>query len=197
MNRIGNYIQTASGKLFYPLDPRAEEVCIYDIAHALSQCARWTGHTREFYSVAQHACVVASLVAYTAPHLALAALHHDSAEAYLADICSPTKQFLWLRYENHAGVEQMESFSSVEDRVEHAILKALSIETPDQDGRAAIKTADRAALRWEAENLMSPFPNEDPIYTIGLIPHKWVRPWTSEKAESEFLAFHNALAKGH
>ena len=31
--RDGEWIQTVTGKAFYPLDPRKEEVCIEDIAH--------------------------------------------------------------------------------------------------------------------------------------------------------------------
>jgi 5'-deoxynucleotidase YfbR-like HD superfamily hydrolase len=45
----GDWIQTYSGKRFFPLDPRPEDVCIEDIAHALSLLCRWTGHVKEFY----------------------------------------------------------------------------------------------------------------------------------------------------
>ena len=35
-NRKGPWKQTFTGKAFYPLDPRPEDICIEDIAHALS-----------------------------------------------------------------------------------------------------------------------------------------------------------------
>ena len=92
--RTGDWIFTQSGIRFYPLDPRAEEVDLEDIASSLSKICRWNGHTREFYSVAQHAVTVAELVENLAPDLALAALHHDSAEAYLSDITRPVKKML-------------------------------------------------------------------------------------------------------
>jgi hypothetical protein len=39
--RRGNWQQTFTGRQFWPLDPRPEEVCADDIAHALSlQCRR-------------------------------------------------------------------------------------------------------------------------------------------------------------
>lgn len=48
----GDWIQTYTNKQFWPLDPRPEDVCIEDIAHALSLQCRFTGHVREFYSTA-------------------------------------------------------------------------------------------------------------------------------------------------
>ena len=56
--RYGDFIQTYSGIEFYPLDPRIEEVKLLDIAHALSNICRFTGHCNEFYSVAQHSVLV-------------------------------------------------------------------------------------------------------------------------------------------
>lgn len=60
--RHGDWIQVHSGGQFWPLDPRADEVKITDIAHALSLICRFTGHTKEFYSVAQHSVLVARTV---------------------------------------------------------------------------------------------------------------------------------------
>ncbi len=195
--RIGNYIQTYGGTLFWPLDPRPCEVNVVDIAHSLSQQCRWTGHTRLPYSVAQHACMVAELVRPIAPHLAYAALHHDSAEAYLSDICSPTKQNLFFRYENLAGMVVEESFTDAEGRVEDAIFAALEIKAPDKAGEATIKTADRAALRYECQHLMHKFPDDEWIYQIGLIDREWKTPWSPETARYEFLELHQILKAYH
>ena len=54
-------IRVASGELFWPLQPRENEIEIEDIAHGLSQICRFTGHTRSFYSVAQHSVLVSRL----------------------------------------------------------------------------------------------------------------------------------------
>lgn len=82
------WIQSFSGRKITPLHLRPEQVCLEDIAHALSNKARFTGHTREFYSVAQH-CVIGSRL--MPPSYALAFLLHDVSETYLPDIASPLK----------------------------------------------------------------------------------------------------------
>ncbi len=48
MERYGDWIQTYTGKQFWPLDPRPEDVDIEDIANALSNLGRYAGHTTAF-----------------------------------------------------------------------------------------------------------------------------------------------------
>lgn len=47
--RHGSFMQTATGRKFWPMDPRAEEVFIEDIAHSLSMQCRYAGHVLRFY----------------------------------------------------------------------------------------------------------------------------------------------------
>lgn len=81
----------ASGGRYYPLDPRADEVNISDIAHSLAKQCRWGGHPPRFYSVAEHSVLVSTQVPR---HLALDALLHDATEAYLIDLPRPIKVHL-------------------------------------------------------------------------------------------------------
>ena len=95
MQEITHYTQTSirtfTGKAFdlKVMDP--ETICIKDIAHALSNTARFGGHLKQLYSVAQHSVYVATLVP---EELRLAALLHDASEAYLGDMPSPFKSML-------------------------------------------------------------------------------------------------------
>lgn len=85
----GDWMQTYTGKRFYPLDPRSEDIDAEDIAHALSLLCRYGGHVDRFYSVAEH-CVLMSYA--VSPENALAALLHDATEAYVGDMVRPLKR---------------------------------------------------------------------------------------------------------
>jgi hypothetical protein len=84
-------MQLLSGKAFYVTDPKPEDIDILDIAHSLSMQCRYNGHTKGFYSVAEHSVLVANLVP---PRLRLQALLHDASEAYVGDVIRPIKRLL-------------------------------------------------------------------------------------------------------
>ncbi|WP_127958025.1 HD family hydrolase [Serratia microhaemolytica] len=86
-----SWINTFTGKQFCYAKPAVENICIEDIAQALSHECRFAGHLPEFYSVAQHSVLVSKIVR---PELALEALLHDAHEAYCKDIPSPLKHML-------------------------------------------------------------------------------------------------------
>lgn len=97
----GNWIETYTGRKFYPIDPDPDDINIEDIAHALSLICRFNGHCRFFYSVAQHSLGVQEELAregYSKVYQ-LYGLLHDAAEAYLADVISPVKPHL-VNYED-------------------------------------------------------------------------------------------------
>lgn len=48
-SRKSGGIYTFSGRFFFPMDPRPEDVCIEDIAHSLSLKCRWTGQCAKLY----------------------------------------------------------------------------------------------------------------------------------------------------
>jgi uncharacterized protein len=89
INRYGDWMQTFTGRAFWPLDPQPADIDIKDIAHALSMLCRYGGHTSKFYSVAEH-CVLMSRA--VEPENALWALLHDATEAYMGDMVRPLKR---------------------------------------------------------------------------------------------------------
>lgn len=143
------WIETFTGLAFDLDDPKPEQVCIADIAHALAAMARYTGHTRRngshVYSVGQHSIHVADIVFKTRPDLALSALLHDAAEAYLGDWSSPQKQLM----RRHAPY-----MLELEARVEAAIAEryGIALKVPE------IKQADLVMLATERRDLMQPSP---------------------------------------
>jgi hypothetical protein len=82
------YILTSGGRRVWPLNMCVDDIDIEEIAHALSNICRFTGHSRFHYSVAQHCVYVAQAV--SSPNR-LWGLLHDAAEAYINDIASPVK----------------------------------------------------------------------------------------------------------
>lgn len=136
------WIQLHSGGRLDLLDPRAEDININDIAHALSLICRFNGHTRRFYSVAEHSVLVSRLV--DRPEHRLRALLHDAAEAYLGDITRPLKQLL-------------PDYRKAEARVWGVICERYHF-GHDKEADAAIAEADQQALRMEAETMLSAWP---------------------------------------
>jgi uncharacterized protein len=91
LTRKGDWMQTYTGRKFWPLDPRPDEIDIIDVAAALSKMCRFGGHCLNFYSVAEHCVLTAKFVSEP---LRLTALLHDASEAYLVDIPRPIKRHL-------------------------------------------------------------------------------------------------------
>lgn len=117
MNKQDAWIQTFSGVKFNVFDPKPKDIRIIDIAHALSNQCRFSGHVKRFYSVAEHSINVADCV----PSLyKLKALLHDATEAYLVDIPSPIKPHLT-------------NYKEIEDRLMKIIFKRFGLSETFQD----------------------------------------------------------------
>jgi len=129
-------ITVHSGKYFDILDPVSFEYEIEDIATALSNLCRYTGHVDHFYSVAEHSVLVSQLVP---PKLALCGLLHDASEAFLGDISSPLKQLL-------------PNYKDIENNVQEQIAKAFNLPWPFPED---IHVADKK-LYWAERKTLAP-----------------------------------------
>ncbi len=118
----------ASGKQFWPLDPRAEDVDIRDIARALSMQCRWGGHVNRFFSVAQHCILVAR---HLPADMQVRGLLHDAAEAYIVDVPSPIKKYL-----HGYDVIEMRLLEVIGERFGVKDLHRMPGSVHEQDGRA-------------------------------------------------------------
>ncbi|KKN12806.1 hypothetical protein LCGC14_1012800 [marine sediment metagenome] len=179
-------IVTYTGKLFDILNPKPELVCIEDIAHSLANQCRYTGHTKEFYSVAQHSVLMA--VATELPGDPMQKLLHDSAEAYFGDIVSPLKRKIYVCEQGYSR-----RIGEVEVNLLRVIQEALGV---NLDLGPDIKEADRRMLVTEVRDLMSAHPVWDK-YIEGYKPLKHIIPWTPTFAERQFLhTYHEILELG-
>ena len=133
----GPYLQTVSGRWVNPFDPDPEQLDAGDIARALANQCRFGGHSRVFYSVAQHCVIVSRVVEDRGGDVeaVFAALMHDATEAYLGDMPHP------LKHRSALG----EAFKAAEDHLERAIRDRFRI-APDVP---EIKRVDRSLLATE------------------------------------------------
>ncbi|WP_210202651.1 hypothetical protein [Sinorhizobium sp. BJ1] len=172
--RLGDFMQVASGRKFWPMDPRSDEVFIEDIAHSLSLQCRYAGHCLRFYSVAEHSVHLARHLRWQGVDVSLWALLHDASEAYLVDVPRPVKPYL-------------PGYKEAESRVMAAVCErfGLAAEMPPQvhesDNRiiADEVAANLATMDWHARY------NEP----LGVN----IRCWYPEQAREEFLATFEAL----
>lgn len=95
-------IALLSGAMFNYNKPEESEVTIEDIATALSNVCRFSGHLPQFYSVAQHLVNTSRIVDR---EFAFTALMHDTAEAFTNDLPTPLKFTLPIFKELEVKIE--------------------------------------------------------------------------------------------
>lgn len=171
--RIGDWMQTYTGRKFWPMDPRSDEIFIEDIAHSLSLQCRYAGHCLRFYSVAEHSVHLARHLRWQGVDVALWALLHDASEAYLVDVPRPVKPHL-------------PGYKEAEAKVMAAVCErfGLAAEMP-----AVVHDADNRIIGDELVNL-APM-DWHARYTDPLGVN--IRCWYPEQAREEFLATFEAL----
>jgi hypothetical protein len=171
-------IVTYSGRVIEPLNPDPEQISIVDIAHSLSNQCRFTGHTREFYSVAQHSILVSDIVPQRDK---LWGLLHDATEAYLSDLARPIKR---------AVGELAEAYSLAERELLVAIAEKFDL---DENYRQyipdSVKQADNILLKREMFWLMDhKLLTPEEIQEFGFDPdEEYWDCWSPKNANMMFL----------
>jgi len=175
-----SWIRTYTGASVFPLDPSVEDIHIEDIAHALSNQCRFSGHTLYHYSVAQHCVYLADRILWLtkSKKLTLAMLMHDASEAYLVDVPRPIKGLM-------PGYE-------VAERVMQGVIHERFSITVDSADKAMIKKYDDAILYDESIAL---FPLGKQFVELPLNVERFkIQRWTSFEAKEAFLDRFKALA---
>lgn len=168
-----------SGALVDLLNPRIDDVHMLDVAVSLSRLARFIGHGRSFYSVAQHSVFVADLLpAADRVH----GLLHDAAEAYIGDLANPVKRALVTACPAFAP-----AWKSIEKGLRARIYQRAGVMLPDPETEARVKEADLIALATEQRDVLaSPNRWNLPVGPAGLA----IRPVEPHAA---FMMFADAL----
>ena len=179
------WIETYTGKKWRHLNPQPEDVSIFDIAHSLAGLNRYTGHLKDFYSVAQHSVLVSKACN---PEDAFKGLLHDASEAYCNDLSRPFKRS-----------PGMEVYKIYENMSYDAICRHFNISSIEPE---SVKKADMVLLATEKRDLFSQNNGVDwGIWSAGkgglednTLKEK-ITPWTSRKAEKMFLKRFDELQK--
>ena len=177
IERMPSTIHTYTGRMVDPLALQPDDVDIEDIAHALANQCRFSGHVRAFYSVAQHAVLVSRIVP---PEYAWDALHHDDAEYVLQDMAKPLK--------NHPTLGQ--AYRGAEKRVERVIGDVFGVTFPVPE---VVKRADITLLVTEARDLMHG-TSKWAVYHDEQPAEFTITPWSPRRAKQKFLARYDELA---
>lgn len=188
--RKGSWIQLFSGLAFYPLDPRSDEFTLVDIAHALSLENRFSGHSREPYSVAEHSVRVSILMEELANNYewalpevvnaGMVGLAHDGEEGLgWRDIARPIKH-----------QPEFEFYRQLSENCQAEVwLKFGVFLNPEVS--ALTHKADAILLATEKRDLMDP-----PKYPWGPLPNplqEKITPWPWQVAEMKFIARYEDL----
>lgn len=184
------WVETYTGRKFYPLKPDKYEISILDIAHSLSMQCRYQGMCHNFYSVAQHSVMVSKLFEKSAVgtyRLEMLGLLHDASEAYLSDIPRPLKH-----------LPEFAVYREAEDRLQTEIFKAFGL-TPVASFEAdLLKSADLGMLLSEIATPEIMFPTREdwfhkPTETLTTKNGSPFECWPPQKAKNRFLKRFNEI----
>lgn len=192
-------VETFTGRYVDTKRPDPVDICIEDIAHALSQVCRYGGHCAHRYTVAQHSIFVRERLrrAGAGSKIQLAAVLHDASEAYLGDIPRPMKKLLGRSYE------------ILTDRMDAAIHEALGLPFPASWFHAPeVKDADNWSLFVEAKHLLPSKGinwagsqlddwgvRQDALPSRIVTPDYWRGREPEEDVEAEFLSVYRNLTE--
>jgi 5'-nucleotidase len=170
----GPYLQTVSGRWVNPFDPDPAQLDVGDIARSLANQCRFGGHSRAFYSVAQHSVLVSEAVEARRGDVeeVLAALMHDATEAYLGDMPHP------LKHRSPLGAV----FRAAEEDLERAIRGRFGLRADVPE----IKRVDRALLAAERRAFSAeqwPWPELAGVEPLEVE----LRAWSPDEAAAAFL----------
>lgn len=136
--RTGSML-TMGGTRFSLSDPRAEDITLEDLAHALARCCRYGGHIGGLYWVAEHCLHVAAWLLDMGATLSDVTwgLLHDAEEAYYGDVIGPLKHLPEM-----AGYKAL-----VAKFVRDALVPRFGLHPPEEP--SMVKSVDAALLNVE------------------------------------------------
>ena len=164
---MSSYMKTYTGRYIDPTDPDPAQICIEDIAHALSLICRGNGHVRTFWSVGQHCicCAREAAARGLSKRMVLACLLHDAGECYLSDVPRPFKD----RVPAYRGIENS-LLGMIYERFLGSDLTAAEAQT--------VREIDDAMLWYDLRTLFDEV-SDGPQPVLHITPDYTVRDFTA------------------
>lgn len=182
------WIQSYTGKQVFPLELNASMLDWRSFAHAASNICRFGGHTKRFYSIAEHSVYVSRRAGELAEHrkepqkrvryVRRWGLIHEGAEAFgFVDLPRPVKYH-----------PDMKAYKKCEHEAMMVVANWAGLEPKEP---WEVHQADFDLLATEARDLMSPmhpeWVREVPDIIFGLKDLDLTKPLDPRSAEQEFL----------
>jgi uncharacterized protein len=175
-----NFIYMHGGKKYNLDNPFVHSFNVEMIAHSLSNQCRFNGHTKQFYSVAEHSVRIASYLHHSGymPDTCLAGLLHDAGEIITGDITRPVQNYFHL-----------DSLKNFEEVVYIIICAQFGLSFKDID-RSIIKHVDMIICDCELNALVL----NEVVYPSTPLTFRF-ECWPPETAKKEFLEMFDKLKK--
>jgi hypothetical protein len=168
-NRSGQLATMASGRMFPIEDPKPEHFNVYDVAHHLSLINRFSGATREPYSVAAHMQVCGMIATsdilydmHQEPDINMSnvlmwAITHDIPEFIIGDNIRPVKRVV-------------PKLMVLEAKIMDAVVQWLGLPVLSEKEKRILRFIDNLACSCERQLLMPMYPDwpemPEPDYRI-------------------------------
>lgn len=202
--RIGEWMHTASGGRFYPLDIRPEEIKINDIANGHALDCRYNGQGRvdRFYSVAEHTYHLAwyALVILGDAWLAWAMLFHDSPEGYLKDLSRAVKHSIGMGppvgFPMHPPLpweRTYNGYARMEDALGKVIFAKVGLTEVMTMRKTEIKALDCRIVPLEKAKVMK-YPQPWAYDVYEALPNVEIKCWRPEIAKAMWAGMYKRLA---
>lgn len=171
-----DWIQSYSGKKVTPLGLLVPQVDLDSVCWALAHKPRFTGHTKRFYSVAEHCLRGAEFCLDV-----LGFLCHEFSEAYLPDVPSPIKSAVHIK---RGGV--FYDWKRLEEEHTVAVACSLFADKPPAFRQAvylaafseSVKRADLEMLYLEHKHLFATPPPEPWPFDVAFVDREFAfAPW--------------------
>lgn len=165
------WIRTYRGGTYDYALPFGNTISTEDVVHSLAMQCRFAGHTKRFYSVAEHSILVMLRIMQLAPDDVQAhwcGLGHDFAEALTQDLVAPLKR-----------MPDLKGYRDIQRRVEAAVGEKFSLGW-DMRRSQLVRQADLEILALEKRHSLHPCPQDEDIEPPSGLPIHFYSPDDAE-----------------